>query len=91
MSFNLPPLTDKERERKAEAFMNLLDHQNVEKGPKKERVLTKEKTKSILLRVPISLMEDIKEISAITGISMNSICLDLLRPTAKKKLKELKD
>lgn len=47
--------------------------------------------KSFLLRIPFNLFEDLKEISALTGISINAICLELLRPVAKKKLREIKE
>ena len=39
----------------------------------------------------MSLADDIAAISAITGLSMNAICVELLRPAAKSKLKELKE
>lgn len=89
MSFNLPPLSDEEKEKRAEAFMDLVDAK-FDKKPVRARFV-KEKTKPMVVRFPISLMEDIREISAITGVSMNSVCLELLRPVVKKRLKELID
>lgn len=97
MSFNLPPsgnssssfLSEEEKEKKAEAFMDLIDP-NAIKKPVRTRFI-KEKTQPLLIRFPISLMEDIREISAITGVSMNSVCLELMRPAVKKRLKELLD
>ena len=83
--FSKPPMTAEERERKAEAFINLSGKET------KERAIQKEKIKPIYLRAPRSLWEDIHEIMAITGLSMNAICLELLRPEIKKKLKTLKD
>ncbi len=53
--------------------------------------MKKEPVKSQVLRFPMSLAEDIAEISAITGLSMNAICIELLRPAAKAKLKEIKE
>ena len=50
-----------------------------------------EKTKPLYLRAPESLWEDIHDIMALTGLSMNAICLELLRPAIKRKLKELKE
>ena len=47
--------------------------------------------KPVFLRAPESLYQDIQEIIAITGLSMNSICLELLRPAIKKKLRDLKE
>lgn len=91
MSFNLPPLSQEEKEKKAEAFMNLVDNLGTVPSQEKPRILRKEKTKPMLIRFPISMLEDIKEIAALTGISINSTCLELLRPSIKRKLKELKD
>lgn len=89
MSFNLPPLSDEEKEKKAEAFLDLVDSK-LNKKPIRARFV-KEKQKPMMIRFPVSLLEDIREISAITGVSMNSVCLELLRPAVKKRLKELID
>jgi len=88
--FSKPPLTDQEREKKLEAFINLSDTliKKKETAPGK---LQKEKTKPLYLRAPESLWEDIHEVMARTGLSMNAICLDLLRPEIKRKLKELRE
>lgn len=88
--FSKPPMTDEERERKAEAFINLSQEPVIKKEvhtstPKKE------KTKPVYIRAPMSLWEDIHEIMARTGLSMNAICLELLRPEIKRKLKELRE
>jgi hypothetical protein len=91
MSFNKPPITKNEKERKAEAFMNLIDDKNIIEKQEKQRTLIKEKTKAMLIRFPTSLIDDLKEVSALSGISINAICLELLRPSIKKKLKELED
>lgn len=91
MSFNKPPIPKDEKEKKAEAFMNLIDDKNIIEKQEKQRTLIKEKTKAMLIRFPITLIEDLKEISALSGISINAICLELLRPSIKKKLKELED
>jgi len=88
--FSKPPMTDKEREKKAEAFINLSDEPR-----KKKEVFSnkpkKEKVKPVYLRAPESLWEDIHEIMTRTGLSMNAICLELLRPEIKRKLKELRE
>ena len=55
-----------------------------------QRVLKKEEVKALLLRFPLSMEQDITEISALTGISKNAVCLELLRSALKEKLKELK-
>lgn len=88
--FSKPPLTDQEREKKLEAFINLSDAPTREKQALPEK-LQKEKTKPVYLRAPESLWDDIHEIMARTGLSMNAICLDLLRPEIKRKLKELRE
>lgn len=88
--FTKPPLTDEEREKKLEAFINLSDTPTSKKQVPQEK-LKKEKTKPVYLRAPESLWEDIHEIMARTGLSMNAICLDLLRPEIKRKLKELRE
>jgi len=93
--FLKPPLTNNEKEKRATDFLNFSDKKNFEQTEVKpkitiERVLTKEATKRITMRLPITLAEDIAEISAITGLSMNSVTLELLRVTAKDKLKDLK-
>lgn len=90
MSFNLPPLSEEEKEQKAEAFLDLVNTKAINRKPTRARFV-KEKQKPIMLRFPISMIEDIREIAAITGVSMNSVCLELLRPAVKKRLKELLD
>jgi len=88
--FSTPPMTDEEREKKAEAFISFSEEiiRVKEVFTEKPR---KEKAKPIYLRAPESLWEDIHEIMARTGLSMNAICLDLLRPEIKRKLRELKE
>ncbi len=88
--FSRPPMTNEEREKKVEAFINLSDSRIDKKVAHVEK-LKKEKVKPIYLRAPESLWEDIHEIMAITSLSMNAICLELLRPEIKRKLKELKE
>jgi hypothetical protein len=88
--FSKPPLADAEREKKLEAFINLSDIPTGKKEILHDR-LKKEKTKPVYLRAPESLWEDIHEIMARTGLSMNAICLELLRPEIKRKLKELRE
>lgn len=51
----------------------------------------KEPIKSIFIRAPQSYWEDLQEIVNITGISMNAVCLELLRPAIKKKLRSLSE
>lgn len=83
--FLKPPSLDKDKEVRVEAFINDPDDERASKR------LTKENVKPVYLRAPFSLWEDIHEVMAITGLSMNAICLELLRPGIKSKLKELND
>lgn len=46
--------------------------------------------RTVNVKLPENLYEDLKEISNLTGISMNAICNELLRPAIKEKLKEIK-
>lgn len=91
--FNKPPLSPTEKEKKAEEFLGFLE--TPKKAPEiaglLERKLEKEQMKSFPFRIPFSLYDDLREIAALTGISINAICLELLRPCVKRKLKELKE
>lgn len=51
----------------------------------------KEPLKTLYLRIPKSFWEDIQTIANLTGLSMNAVCLDLLRPSIKTKLKQLQE
>ncbi len=86
--FSKPPLTHKEKKKRAEAFLNFIECQNntiLNKNFKKEPV------KTLYLRAPESFCNDIKEIMVLTGLSMNAVCLELLRPAIKRKLREIKN
>lgn len=47
--------------------------------------------KNLNLRIPENYWKDIREIMILTGLSMNAICIDILRPGIKRKLKEIKN
>ena len=89
--FSKPPMSPEEKEKKAEAFINFVDEprKSVKQSPAPTKPV-KEKVKPVYLRAPESLWNDIQEIMARTGLSMNAICMDLLRPEIKKKLKDLR-
>lgn len=89
--FTKPPLTNTEKEKRLEAFLNLADTASAKAEKKKLEKPKKEKTKPLFLRAPESLWEDIHEIMVRTGLSMNATCLALLQPEIKKKLKELRE
>lgn len=91
--FRKPPLSTIEKEKKADEFLNFFPQQDTSSvaATKSTRILKKEPVKHFALRFPKTLAEDITEISAITGLSINAVCIELLRPAAKSKLKELKE
>ena len=95
--FSKPPLSYIEKEIKAKEFLNFTnknDSKDRNQSPTVKssttRILKKEPVKPLALRFPMSLADDIAEISAMSGLSMNAICVELLRSSAKQKLKELK-
>lgn len=90
-SFKKTPLSPEEKLAKEKEFLSfdkVPDHNGNDEQKKK---LEKEPVKSIFIRAPESYKNDLEEIVNITGISMNAVCLELLRPAIKKKLKELKE
>lgn len=87
--FSKPPLTQKEKEKKAREFLNFNDFIN-NKNEITNR-LDKEPIKILYLRAPESYWKDLREITILTGLSMNAVCLELLRPVIKKKLREIKN
>lgn len=91
--FHKPPLSEIEKEKKAEEFIGFLENsqKTTENTHTLERKLEKELMKSFPFRIPSSLYDDLREIAALTGISINAICLELLRPCVKRKLRELKE
>jgi len=94
-SFTKPPLSEQAKEAKAEEFINMLPmsltRTQDEEGQERKRVTKKDAFVPYPLRVPQGLYDDLKEISYITGLSFNSICIEILRVSAKQKLKELKE
>lgn len=91
--FSKPPsLSEQEKEKKAEEFISFGGTSELK--AKKDRPIEpakKEPTKTVYLRVPQSYWQDIQEIISLTGLSMNAVCLELLRSAIKKKLKELRE
>ena len=88
-SFKKPPLTPEEKKKKEAEFLRFdKTGGEISSQPRKKE---KEPTKSIFIRAPESFWHDIQEIVSLTGISMNAVCLELLRPAIKRKLKEIRD
>ena len=89
-SFKKVPLTEKEKKKKEDEFLKMTEG-STEKVIIKREVKEKEAVKGIYIRAPLSYWEDLQEVVLLTGISMNAVCLELLRPGLKKKLRELKE
>lgn len=89
-TFSKPPLTPKEKEDKEKEFLSF-DKTSKETPTTKSIRKEKEPTKTLYIRAPESYWSDIQEIMNITGLSMNAVCLELLRPSIKRKLKEIKE
>ena len=93
--FTKPPLNELEKEKRAEEFLNFHTEKDSLRKTQElyntnDRVLKKESVKAFLLRFPMSTAQNIIEISALTGLSRNAVCVDLLRSASREKLKELK-
>lgn len=86
--FKKTPLTQAEKDQKERAFVSL-DNGSSNK-PEVSRSV-KEPTKTLYLRAPESYWNDIQEIMNLTGLSMNAVCIELLRPALRKKIRELKE
>ena len=82
------PLSQAEKDRKEKEFINF-DKGSLDKQETTRSV--KEATKTLYLRAPESYWNDIQEIMNLTGLSMNAVCIELLRPAIRKKLRELKE
>jgi len=94
-SFKKVPLSDAEKKAKEDSFLNFSNETGEQsKAPpikNKQAPKKKEPVKTIYLRAPESYWEDLQTIVNTTGISMNAVCLELLRPAIKKKLRELNE
>ncbi|MDQ8040098.1 MAG: hypothetical protein REH83_06800 [Rickettsiella sp.] len=44
--------------------------------------------KSMLIRAPETYFKDLKKIASLSGLSVNAVCLELLRVGIKQRLKE---
>lgn len=84
-SFSKIPISKKEQDDKANKFLNFDENTS---APSK---VQKEATCALLVRMPISFKQDLYQISTLTGLSLNAICLDLLRPAIRKKLKDINE
>lgn len=51
---------------------------------------SKKDVEYIHIRVPITLKKDLEKIKESTGVNINSLCLEILWPAVKQRLKEIK-
>ncbi len=80
--FSKVPLSPEDKEKLSTKFME---------STEAAQSISKQKVKPLYLRVPEPFIADIKTISSITGLTMNAVCLDMLRPAIKNKLKQLRE
>ena len=85
--FIKPPLSQKEREKLEKKFLEGASQDVQEEN--EEELLEEMKTKTIIIRAPISYHKNLLKIRKVTGITINGICLELLWSAIKQKLKEL--
>lgn len=80
--FQRPPLSQKEKERLAENFID---------GAARSSPIEKEKEKKeiIFLRIPKSLHDDLERICNLTGYKKNMFCLQAILEAARDKLKQI--
>lgn len=88
IGFKKTPLSPEEKEKKEKEFLSFDKSSTTSSDTKRA---SKESTKTLYLRAPESYWNDIQEIMNLTGLTMNAVCLELLRPSIRKKLRELKD
>jgi predicted HicB family RNase H-like nuclease len=72
-------------------LIKLIEDRGAKTMPTKGKESDKAQTKSIYIRAPESIYKDVHKIAKITGISINAVCLELLRPAIKARLQELKE
>jgi hypothetical protein len=75
-----PPLTPEKKEKLAKQIIE---------GAGGESISEAKKNKPITLRLPESHFRDIKKIASFTGLTRNSVWIDVIRIGLREKLKEL--
>ena len=89
LGFKKPPLTEEEKLEKEKAFLGF-DKIPENEQPRKRGAAKKEPSKVLFIRAPESFWDDLQEIVEVTGLTLNAVCLELLRPAIKKKLLEIR-
>jgi hypothetical protein len=93
--FLKPPISSIEKAKRTQDFLNFSTSQDLQERndnsafKTKKRITKKELIKIMYLRFPQFLANDLQELSTITRMSINSICIELLIPTVKEKLNQL--
>lgn len=85
--FTKPPLSQKEKEKLEKKFMEGANPDAQEEH--EEEPLEEIKTKTIIIRAPVSYHQNLLKIRKVTGMTINGVCLELLWPAIKQKLKDL--
>ena len=86
--FSKPPLSQKEREKLEKKFLDGANPDAQEEHEEPEEV-EELKIKTLIIRAPESYHKNILKIRKVTGMTINGICLELLWPAIKQKLKDL--
>ena len=93
--FTKAPLSPEDKEKKAEEFVSMMmpmvKKQDVPKQQEVKPVTYKDPTVNYALRLPKKIYSDLKDLSNLTGLSINSICIEILRVSVKEKLKEFQE
>lgn len=86
--FQKAPLTDKEKERFAEDFIEgAARSSNIDKIDKGKK--EKEKTVALLLRIPKSLLNNLERIEHLTGHKKTDFCRHAIVEAVREKLKQI--
>lgn len=85
--FTKPPLSQKEREKLEKKFLEGAAYPDAQE--EQEEQPEEIKTKTIIIRAPSSYHKNLLKIRKVTGMTINGICLELLWPAIKQKLKDL--
>ena len=86
--FTKPPLSQKEKEKLEKKFLEGANPDAQEEHDAEDPI-EEIKTKTIIIRAPASYHKNLLKIRKVTGMTINGICLELLWPAIKQKLKDL--
>jgi hypothetical protein len=84
--FTKPPLSTKEKEKLEKKFLEGFSQDAQEEQNEEPEEI---KTKTIIIRAPVSYHKNLLKIRQVTGMTINGVCLELLWPAIKQKLKDL--